>query len=221
MRCILLLIAFSYGLDNHAQGTLQSASVQVELSKEVIHIAQTFHLDLSDTITQIHLRALRFDHLSISDFTTQSDLFEVIENDIIPSKLYSYKINVTGDQKMDDLTISYTLHRVEEQAEIPLFFPEIPAASSHDTLFLGELHMPEELAFRMDFPKVDFNQVVKEGSKKINFSLPALPSLLRIHYGDEAHLSADIGLLADWCIAAVFGIMAIIIWFNRKRLTYG
>lgn len=220
-RFILLLIAFSFGLDSHAQGTLLGASVQVELSKEDIHITQTFHLELPDTTEQIHIRALRFDHLMISDFTIQSDLLEAEEDDLVHPKLYSYHINATDDQQLDDLTISYTWQRSEEKEEIPLFFPEVPAATSHDTLFSGEIQLPEEFAFRMDFPKVDFDQVIEEGSRKVHFSLPALPSLLRIYYGDKANLSANIGLLADWFIAIVFMIMAIIIWFNRKRLSYG
>jgi len=217
----MLLISISYGLDSHAQGSLQSASVEVELSKEEINIAQTFHLELPDTTEQIHLRALRFDHLMITDFTIQSDQLEVVESDLVHPKLYSYHINATDDQKMEHLTISYTWQRSEQNPEIPLFFPEEPAATSNDTLFLGQIHLSEEFAFRMDFPKIDFNQSVEKDRRKVNFSLPALPSLLRIDYGDKANLSANMGLLADWCIAAVFMIMAVIIWFNRKRLSYG
>ena len=88
-RFVLMLIALNFCLDSYAQGALQSASVHVELSKEQIHIFQTFHLDLPDTMTQVQLRALHFDHLHISDFTIQSDHFKVIKNDLEPSKLYS------------------------------------------------------------------------------------------------------------------------------------
>ena len=97
----------------------------------------------------------------------------------------------------------------------------MPAATSNDTLFLGQIHLPEEFAFRMDFPKIDFNQSVEKGSRMVSFSLPALPSILRIDYGDKAKLSANMGLLADWCVAAVFMIMSVIMWFNRKKLSYG
>jgi len=181
----------------------------------------TLHLDLPDTTKHVDLRALRLDHLSLSGFTIQSDRYSVVAQDPPSTKLYRYKIHATDDGQLDDLTISYTWHRSTEKAEIPLFFPAMPAASSNDTLFAGEIQLPEELAYRMDFPKVDYDQKVENGRRTINFSLPALPSLFRIEYGDEGNLSTNIGLIADWCIAAVFMIMAIIIWLNRKRLTYG
>ena len=220
-RCILLLVAIGMSLGSRAQGTLERASVQVDLSKEAIQLTQTLHLDLPDTTKHVDLRALRLDHLSLSGFTIQSDRYNVEAQDPASSKLYRYKILATDDEQLDDLTISYTWHRSTEKAEIPLFFPDMPAASSNDTLFAGEIQLTEELVFRMDFPKVDYDQKVENGRRTINFSLPALPSLLRIQYGDEGNLSTNIGLVADWCIAAVFMIMAIIIWLNRKRLTYG
>lgn len=220
-RCILLLVAIGMSLGSRAQGTLERASVQVDLSKEAIQLTQTLHLDLPDTIKHVDLRALSLDHLSLSGFTIQSDRYSVEAQVPASTKLYRYKILATDDGQLDDLTISYTWHRSTEKAEIPLFFPDMPAASSNDTLFAGEIQLPEELVFRMDFPKVDYDQEVENGRRTINFSLPALPSLLRIQYGDEGNLSTNIGLIADWCIAAVFMIMAIIIWLNRKRLTYG
>ncbi len=220
-RCILLLIAISIGLVSHAQGTLQHASVQVDLSIEEIHIAQRFHLDLPDTTKYIQLSAIRYDHLSLSDITTPSGHYKLSEQDGAPSKLYSYKINITENHRIEDLAISYTWQRTTEKAEIPLFFPDMPAASSNDSLFVGEIQLAEELAFRMDFPKVDYDEVTEDSKRRLLFTLPALPSLLRIQYGDQSKLSTNVGLIADCGIALVFLIMAVIIWLNRKRLTYG
>ena len=201
-----------------SQGTLEKVSVDIKFQDATILVRQQFTMNMPDSIQTIRLKALEFEGNTF--------LGEVVANGIRPiivekeEKKGLDQLKLTSASGFKEIMLSYKLEVVKGTFYVPLFFTELAATSSDIDFFQMKMQMSEQLDYAIYFPGVPVQEQIEKGIKAVRFTVPALPSLVRMELFSE---KKEAGFLdnVDMIVALLFVGIALLIWKYRKRLAYG
>ena len=203
------------------QGSLLSASATMNLSDEKISVSQYFKIDVPDSVSNIRLRALDLENTTISLKTITSEGKALLFTEENIKGLYVFKIATAENDVYENIELNYDVAYSGNSLSIPLFFTDMPAASSDINFFETTLFIPENQEYKFHFPKVSTKTDNLASQKKVTYNLPALPSMIKLElYGSEKR-SASFLSVVDALTLLIFIGIGILIWVKRKHLKYG
>ena len=218
----LVYILMLLGLTNlSAQGELMSVSVEVEMQDSVFLVQQTFALSLADSVVSFEIRALEFEGTTLDFLTASLEGDELLVVDSPDQGMKRLKLSKEEGKSWSAVLCTYEVKVTNQQFYLPLFFTNFSAATSENDFFSMQVRMPTTRNYTLLFPRVKSEESLQQGYKVISLEVPALPAFLRLqrHEGDRRGLplNATVDLLA----AFLFLGIGVLIWVNRKRLSYG
>lgn len=201
-----------------AQGTLERVSVTMDLMDTEISIKQRFVLDAPDSIQSIHLKALQFEGTVLSKIAIEDGQKEIVFKEEDQKGLQQLKLrSITGFKTID---LSYRVQVGHEKFYLPLFFTELPAATSDNDFFKMEMHLSKTQGYTIYFPGVPIKEQINGEIRTLSMEVPALPSMVRMELfkGDKGAYYVD---YIDMTVALLFVGIGLLIWKYRKHLIYG
>ncbi len=145
-----------------------------------------------------------------------------IENTTVKQNLVEIQLKVLSKQEGNWLEVKYVISEAPAITNIPLFFTELSAASSDEQFFQFSLNLPAHQSYYFHFPSGPVaERPGLDGQKQLSFTMPALPSVVRLELMEEDRTAAQLTTLIDIAVALIFGIIAVLIWAYRKKLIYG
>jgi len=221
MKRGILFLTFLWAFAITAQSELLNVSAQVVINGSDIVVEQSLILNLPDSVQGFQLKALDFKGTTLSEISAKSE-----NTNLNLTKSYTEGLNLIQLAANDSITFKNVVVKYKVAVEdadfyLPLFFTNLPAASSDNEFFKMNIKMLEKQAYAIHFPKVKTATKAANQYKEIMFQVPALPSLIRIElYSPETSKFNFIDIV-DWVVGLVFVIIGFFIWLNRKKLMYG
>ena len=218
MRGFLCLFCFFTFQGLLAQGKLTEVTVDAQFIDGEFYIEQKLFIE-ADTVQSLELKALKFENSTISEIRVESLKtvdFEVQEEDeIVKVQVKSYS------EEQPAIIVYYKVKPLNPEFYIPIFFTDLQASDSDNGFFNMNIRLSEEQGYFVHFPTVEIRETIAEEDKSLSFDLPALPSVIRMEWTNGNNGFWNYINMADWIVAVIFVIIAILIWRNRKQLIYG
>jgi len=219
MRSVIFYLMIFWTGTILAQGELVHSSVKVNMTTPVIAVEQFLELNLPDSIQNIEIKVLNFKNVTLSLISAKSE-GKILPIEIITSKgLQHFKLSSLNSIR--NITLNYNVFIEGDAVEIPIFFTDLPAASSENDFFKAELKTQTNHSYDIQFPKVTLSETIENEIKTIKLEIPALPSVLKAKRTFNEKLELSFLSLVDGFVALIFVVIGILIWKNRKRLIYG
>lgn len=205
----LALLFIGLGHLAAAQTQLTGVNVNIESSQNEFKVRATYSVEVQDDTEGLNLKALTFGGARISDIRIVG--FEPVTSQ--DYELTSIRIPFTKIQKPQKVIVQYQVVP-GEKGEIPIFFGDWQSASSDQDFFQLELNTAP--GTNLLFPA---DSETSEDATIIRATLPATTSMIRVEQGSDSG-STWISRI-DQLVIAIFMVIGVLIWFNRKRLIYG
>lgn len=210
-----------------SQSKLTSASVKMMYDEqgERFHIKEKLFLDTIQAGQVIRCKALRL----TDNFTADTDNIAVsfsgrgeVDSFSQAAGLQTFQATMQQAEKDGWIELSYMVDELGQVSEIPLFFTEFAAASSEEDFFSLELEIPEERSAFFHFPTAKVLALpAGSGNQLLSFSIPALPSMVRLELAEDVSNASFQVTLIDLGVALVFVLIGFLIFRYRKMLIYG
>ncbi|MEP5614099.1 MAG: hypothetical protein ABJP45_17740 [Cyclobacteriaceae bacterium] len=213
MRLVCILVCLLLSSCLFGQSTIEKVVTEVRYENQQFHVAQTFHLNLSESQETVELKALRFENMQIGAVDISG--FKYVqrhEDDLIKITLHV--------ESLDSVKLRYTAKATEKVFYLPLFFTNLAAASSEDGFFKMDL-LSESQSIHVHFPTVEMIKTEEGKTKRTSFELPALISGARLELLKDSESPRDVVAIVDLSVALLFAGIGFLIWYNRKKLIYG
>lgn len=204
-----------------AQGELTAVSVEAVRGDSAFQVRQTFALSLADSVSSFEIKALQFEGTRVDFLTATLQGTDLVITDIPEEGMERLKVGKEEGKTWSEVVCTYEVKVTNQQFYLPLFFTNFSAATSENDFFNLQLRMPKTQNYRVLFPTVKLEESLNEMDKVISLEVPALPAFLRLQRfeGDQGGLTlnATVDLLAVFLFLGI----GVLIWVNRKRLSYG
>lgn len=222
MKLLLLYMLIFLGVTRlNAQGELTAVSVEVAMQDSVLQVRQTFSLSLADSVSSFEIKALEFEGTKLDFLTATLDGTDLVVTDLPENGMNKLRVRKKEGRTWSEVVCTYEVEVTSKQFYLPLFFTNFSAATSENDFFSLQLRMPKNDNFSILFPTVEWKESSNKTDKLIQLEVPALPAFLRLerHDGDQRGLSLNdtVDLFAVFLFLGV----GLLIWVNRKRLSYG
>ena len=218
MKRLLIVLLIGYTASLTANNGVDSVTVEVEMEEELLIIKQSIFITVVDELDDFLLRALPDEDSQLFIDTIHIDQqptsFETV--DMTPT--LDLKFNVSKQDNRID--VYYRLNRVADEITVPLFFTSLSALNSEADFFYTSIFRTIDQHFNVVFPRVPIEEKEDGMNKTSSFSLPAAPSMIRLKRVDSTAEADDIHWV-DWIVGMVFLLIGLILWINRKKLSYG
>ncbi|NAS29939.1 hypothetical protein GTQ40_03045 [Flavobacteriaceae bacterium R38] len=221
MKKVILLLTFLWTFTIAAQSKLLNASANIDMTASTIVVQQNLALDVPDSIQNLELKALDFKGTKFSLTSVESNFGDLNFRESYTEGLNHIWLTSDSGKSLNNIVLTYSIEVENSNFYLPLFFTNLPAASSDNGFFKMNVKMLPEQAYTIHFPKVKIEEKTENDLKELRFEVPALPSLLRMELLSEEAGEFNLINMVDWLAGFVFVIIGFFIWRNRKKLVYG
>lgn len=204
-----------------AQGELTAVSVEVDIADSVLQVRQAFSLSLADSVTSFDIKALQFEGTSLDFLTASLEGDDLVLEDIPEQGMNRLRVSKAEGKTWSRVVCKYEVKVRGKQFYLPLFFTNFSAASSQNDFFSIQMRMPKTQNHTVLFPTVKWEEAASQTDKVIRFEVPALPAFLRLKRQDGEKAEIALNDAVDIGAAFLFLGIGLLIWVNRKRLSYG
>lgn len=221
MKRLIYILMFLGVTSLSAQGELTAVSVEVAMEDSVLQVQQTFSLSLADSVSSFEIKALEFEGTNL-DFLAATLAGEELALTKIPEEgMERLEVSKPAGKAWSVVVCTYEVKVTDQQFYLPLFFTNFSAATSENDFFSMQLRMPAAQNYRVLFPTVKLEESLNETEKVISLEVPALPAFLRLQRLEGAQRGLSLNATVDLLAVFLFLGIGILIWVNRKRLSYG
>lgn len=219
-RLVYILLLFGLtGLS--AQGELTAVSVEVTMDDSVFQVRQTFSMSLADSVSSFQIKALEFEGTNL-DFLAATLAGEELAYSKIPEEgMERLEVSKPAGKAWSAVVCTYEVKVTDQQFYLPLFFTNFSAATSENDFFSMQLRMPAAQNYTVLFPTVKVEESLNDTEKVLNLEVPALPSFLRLQRLEGEQRGLSLNATVDLLAVFLFLGIGILVWVNRKRLSYG
>lgn len=211
IRVLLIYFLASFCHIISAQALLSGVKVTIEESQSGFGVQAIYQVQIPDDIKALNLKVLTFGDANIEGVIVNGVEIEITE----APGLASIQIPLLAVRKPDILTLSYQV-KPGKKGEIPLFFGDWQSTSSDQDFFQIQLEANHKT--NLLFP-ADGKRISSGDLKVVSASLPAATSMIRVEQGSDTGIQWI--KRVDQMVIALFTVIGVLIWFNRKRLIYG
>ncbi len=204
-----------------AQGELTAVSVEVDIADSMLQVRQAFSLSLADSVTSFDIKALQFEGTSLDFLTASLEGDDLVLEDIPEQGMNRLRVNKAEGETWSRVVCTYEAKVRGKQFYLPLFFTNFSAASSQNDFFSIQIRMPKTQNYTVLFPTVKWEESGSQADKVMRFEVPALPAFLRLKQQDGEKAGIALNDAVDIGAAFLFLGIGLLIWVNRKRLSYG
>lgn len=220
MKWLLLLACSSITYSILGQETLTKATVKATLDNNTFQVEQRLYIEVPDSITSLDLKSLIFESSTISKIQVAAENQLIAYENVDTHGLIHLVLNI-DKLSHQEIIISYQVGMEQSAFYLPLFFTDLAALSSDNDFFKMAIELPEGQAYFIHFPAMPIDQQQKDGTKTLQFELPALPSVIRMELLSSNMEKPLYIRMVDWGVAILFIVIGYLIWRNRKQLIYG
>ena len=217
---ILALLVFNIGI-SQTKLTGVAVEVQYQLDAKQYSVKEVMNFDTLMAGETLKLKSLILNGSKETEpfIASRNAQFKVKK---ISQDLAEFDLQVWRNTSDNLLEVTYLVEEASGTTDIPLYFTELPAASSNEGFFRFEMDVPEKQSYHFRFPSVTLEEAMMDnGYKKVSFSMPALPSMVRLSLLEEDAEAPMATAVIDIAVAATFIFIALLIWRYRKKLVYG
>lgn len=220
MKRLVYILLFLGVTGLSAQGELIAVSVEVAMEDSVFNVQQTFVLSLADSVSSFEIKALQFEGTSL-DFLAATLAGEELALTKIPEEgMERLKVSKPARKAWSAMVCTYEVKVTSQQFYLPLFFTNFSAATSENDFFSLQVRMPATQNYRVLFPTMKLEESLNETEKVLNLEVPALPAFLRLQRFEGEQKGLTLNATVDLLAVFLFLGLGILIWINRKRLSY-
>lgn len=221
MKRLLYILLFLGVTGLNAQGELVAVSVEVAAEDSAFQVRQTFTLDLADSVPSFEIKALEFEGTKVNFLTATLDKVDLVVTDSSDKGMTRLKLSKGEGKSWSEVVCTYEAEVTRRQFYLPLFFTNFSAATSENDFFSMQLRMPVDQNYTLLFPTVKLEESSDPTDKVINLEVPALPAFLRLQRHDGNRETLTLNDTVDLLAVFLFLGIGLLIWVNRKRLSYG
>ncbi|NNF33976.1 MAG: hypothetical protein HKN68_07700 [Saprospiraceae bacterium] len=219
MKLLLTLSFIVSSLCLTANDGVQSVQANMIIQDGSIAIIEEISYELSNDPDSLIVKILPFegselfiDSILMNDAPQSYEILTM--KPIIIIKLSSVK------NGMEKLIFHYRIAFNEASFFIPLFFSDLTATKSQSDFFNLKMNWSKDEDYNIHFPKVPMEVKENANQKFTTLEMPAAPSLVRMQRV-EGHSSLSFNQVVDLGVGAVFLLIGLLLWMNRKKLAYG
>lgn len=221
MKALILLFIVCSFWAVRSQSQLLGVSAWVDMTTEQIKVQEAFRFNVPDSVQSLEFKAIQFKGITVSIVSATTDGKTLTIEELKSKGLRHFKVKSSDNKSLQNVLLTYTVTKETESFYLPLFFTNVPGASSDDNFFTMEMQLPKNKEYQIHFPRVPIDEGIEGAVKKIRFQLPALPSLIRIELPIKQAKGLSFVTLVDASVALLFLGIGYLIWRNRKQLIYG
>ncbi len=221
MKCFIHMLLLLGVVTLNAQGELTAVSIEVAMEDSVLRVRQTFALSLTDSVSSFEIKALQFEGTKL-DFLAASLKGEALGITYIPERgMERLKLRKEVGKPWSEVVCTYKVKVTDQQFYLPLFFTNFSAATSENDFCRLKLRMPQTENYRLLFPTVKWEESLNQTDKVVSLEVPALPAFLRLKRLDGNQGAFSLNDTVDLLAVFLFLGIGVLVWINRKRLSYG
>ena len=212
-----MFVLLTFGL--MANGGVERVDVQLELEGGMAYLKETITFTEVDSLNQVRLKSLPLNgsELLLDSLVSGKQTLSVDIESLDP--LLEMVLD-TKDILNKTITLHYRVRTPDGSFYLPIFFTEFTASNSEADFFSMEMNWPPNKNYQVQFPKVPLMTNEEGDNIQTSLVLPALPSMIKMKRSDQNEVD-QLDLWVDWGVAFVFFVIGVILWINRKKLSYG
>ena len=218
MKALLIGLLIGYSVCLQANDGVDSVIVEIEMKEDVLIVKQSIYITVVDEFDDFLIRALVIEESQVFIDTIHIDQqptsFETL--DMTPT--LDFKLKVSNENSRID--VYYRLNEIGDEITLPLFFTSLSALNSEADFFNASIFRTVDQHFSVVFPRVPIEDMETGMFKITSFNLPAAPSMIRLNRVNSDESGKNIQWV-DWMVGVVFLIIGLILWINRKKMSYG
>jgi hypothetical protein len=218
MKSLFTCLLISTVLSLTANGTIESVIVDIDIKEGNYSIKQSIAVLLTNEDEAFLIRALPVKEAQLFIDSILVDNERVSSEVINMTGTLDSRIELSAGNKIID--IYYQLSEIPDEFTIPIFFTSLAASNSETDFFKATISTTIDYKFIVQFPMVPLIEEENGMYRVTSFQLPSSPSMIRVKKGTSSDVKSS-GEWVDWGVGFVFLIIGVLLWINRKKLTYG